>query len=302
MRGIVLMDIRKVAILGSGRLGRGIAENAASKGYEVTLFAQGAGSQDAPRKIENRLNRKLNKWAITESEKRVILSRINYTSDLKELENADLVIEATIDHFYTKQELLRTADRICKPNVVFILTSATLNVSDLARGLSRSEQLIGVHFIPPVTEVDVVEISHNSFTSKDTIDITERFIRRLGKHSVYISESPGLVNPRALVTLINEGAYMVDEGVASIEAIECILKESWAMAQGPFQMADRMGLDTILRWMEQLHTQFGDRYAPAPLIRRFVRQGRLGVKTGQGFLTYTKDGLVNKDCQEQEEQ
>ena len=185
---------------------------------------------------------------------------------------------------------------------MFILTSATLNVSDLARGLSRAEQLIGVHFIPPVTEVDVVEVSHNPFTSKETIELTERFLNRLGKKPIYINESPGLVNPRALITLINEGAYLVDEGVANIYSVEQILKASWGNGTRMAEMADRMGLDTILRWMEQLHTQFGDRYAPAPLIRRFVRQGRLGVKTGQGFLTYTKDGLVDYSSYEQEEQ
>ena len=132
------MEIKKVAILGSGRLGRGIAENAATKGYEVTLFTQGAGSQNAPHRIEQSLNRKVAKWALTETQKRVILNRISYTADLKELANADLVIEATVDHLYTKQELLRTADRLCKPNVIFILTSAMLPVYEIARSLSRS--------------------------------------------------------------------------------------------------------------------------------------------------------------------
>src|SRR5690554_3051336 len=118
------MEIRKIAVLGAGRLGRGIAENAASKGYDVVLFSQGAGGQDALRRIEHSLDRKLAKWSITEAKKRLILGRISYTLDLKKLSKVDLVIEATIDHFYTKQELLRTADHICRPEVVFITTSA----------------------------------------------------------------------------------------------------------------------------------------------------------------------------------
>src|SRR5690606_36276344 len=132
---------------------------AATKGDEVTLFTQGAGSQNAPHRIEQSLNRKVAKWALTESQKRVILNRISYTADLKELANADLVIEATVDHLYTKQELLRTADRLCKPNVIFILTSAMLPVYEIARSLSRSQLLVGARFIPPVVDVDVVEFS-----------------------------------------------------------------------------------------------------------------------------------------------
>ncbi len=295
------METRRIAILGSGRLGRGIAENAASKGYEVILFSQGAGSQDAPHKIEQSLSRKLAKWSLTESEKRVILSRISYTSDLKELANVDLLIEATIDHFYTKQELLRTADRLCQPNVVFILTSATLCVSAIARGISRSDLLVGVHFIPPVPNVPLVELSHSEDTSEEAIKVAEHFVAKLGKSIVYLQESAGLINPRALVTLINEGAYMVDEGVADIPSVEKVLKESWTMDQGPFEMADRMGLDTILHWMEQLQDAFGDRYAPAPLIRRFVRTGRLGVKSNVGFFAYTQDGLIDRTWQEQED-
>ena len=284
------MEIKKVAILGSGRLGRGIAENAATKGYEVTLFTQGAGSQNAPNRIEQSLNRKVAKWALTETQKRVILNRISYTADLKELANADLVIEATVDHLYTKQELLRTADRLCKPNVIFILTSAMLPVYEIARSLSRSQLLVGARFIPPVVDVDVVEFSYSQDTDPEAVETVKKFIASLGKTAVHVHESPGLVNPRALVTLINEAAYLLDEGVASADAVEAIIKHSWGMSQGPFEMADRMGIDIILDWMEQLQERYGDHYKPAPVIRRLVRQGKLGVKTQQGFFHYNEAG------------
>lgn len=234
---------------------------------------------------------------MTETQKRVILNRINYTADLKELKNADLVIEATIDHFYTKQELLRTADRLCRPEVVFILTSATLPVYEVARGLTRSNLLVGARFIPPVVDVDAVELSYSPDTDKNAIEIVKRFIARLGKQAVRVHESSGLVNPRTLVTLINEAAYLLDEGTASADAIETIVKESWGMDQGPFEMADRMGIDIILDWMEQLQKRYGDRYKPAPIIYRLVRQGRLGVKTKQGFSagTRTDSEQINQD-------
>ncbi|NLJ75138.1 MAG: 3-hydroxyacyl-CoA dehydrogenase family protein [Firmicutes bacterium] len=294
------MDIRKIAVLGAGRLGRGIAENAASKGYDVLLFSQGAGGQDALKRIEKSLDRKLAKWAITESEKKMILSRISHTLDLKELSKVDLVVEATIDHFYTKQELLRTADHLCRPDVVFIATSSTLQVSDLARGITRNELLVGLHFIPPVPEVPVAELVRGFSTSERAVEIAKKFAAQMGKEIIEINESPGLVNPRALISLINEAAYMLDEGIGDAAAIETIIKESWGMTQGPFEMADRLGLDLILNWMEQMQEEFGDRYAPCPLIRRYVRQKRLGVKTRLGFFPYTAEDTIALS-QEQED-
>ena len=204
--------------------------------------------------------------------------------------NADLVTEATVDHLYTKQELLRTADRLCKPNVIFILTSATLPVEEIARSLSRSQLLVGARFIPPVVDVDVVEFSYSQDTDPAAVETVKRFITSLGKQAIHVHESPGLVNPRTLVTLINEAAYLLDEGIANTEAIETIIKHSWGMTQGPFEMADRLGIDIILNWMEQLQERYGDRYMPAPVIRRLVRQGKLGVKTQQGFFHYNEDG------------
>lgn len=283
------MDIRKIAVLGAGRLGRGIAEAAASKGYDVVLFSQGAGGQDALRRIEKSLDRKLAKWGITESEKRLVLGRISYTLDLKELSKVDLLVEATIDHFYTKQELLRTADHLCRPEVVFISTSATLRVSDLARGITRNDRLVGLHFIPPVTEVRVAELTRGGQTSDDAVEIVKQFANRLSKKVVQIEESPGLVNPRALMALVNEAAYLIDEGVCDARGAETVIKESWHMTQGPLEMADRLGLDLVLNWMEQLQEEFGPRYAPCPLIRRYVRQSRLGVKTKLGFFAYGED-------------
>ena len=284
------MEIRRIAVLGAGRLGRGIAENAASKGYDVVLFSQGAGGQDALRRIENSLDRKLARWAITEAEKRVILGRITFTLDLKELSKVDLLVEATIDHIYTKQELLRTADQLCQPDVVFITTSSTLKLSDLARSITRSESLVGLHLIPPVPEVSVAELVRCHKTADSAVEVVKNFAKRLGKEVIEINESVGLVNPRALLALINEAAYMLDEGVGDAESIERIIKESWGMVQGPLEMADRFGLDLVLNWMEQMNQTYGDRFAPCPLLYRYVRQKRLGVKTNLGFFSYNTEG------------
>lgn len=296
------MDIRRIAVLGAGRLGRGIAECAASKGYDVVLFSQGAGGQDALRRIEKSLDRKLAKWGITESEKRLILGRISYTQDLKELSKADLLVEATLDHFYTKQELLRTADHLCRPDVVFISTTSTLKVSELARGINRSDLVVGLHFIPPVPDVPVAELVRGSQTSDKAVEVAKQFAARLGKQVVEIQESAGLVNPRTLMVMVNEAAYLIDEGVCGAREAETILKESWGMTQGPLEMADRLGLDLVLNWMEQLQDEFGSRYAPCPLIRRYVREGRLGVKTRLGFFAYTEDdALVTEGTAKQED-
>lgn len=286
------MDIRRIAVLGAGRLGRGIAECAAGKGYDVVLFSQGAGGQDALLRIERSLHRRLAKWGITESEKRLILGRINYTQDLKELSNADLLIEATLDKMQVKRELLHTADQFCRPEVVFISASATLRISDLAKEIKRSEMLVGLHFIPPVPDVSVAELVRGEQTSEHAVAVARQIATRLGKQAVEIQESRGLVNPRALLVMVNEAACMIDEGICEAHHAELILKESWDMKQGPLEMADRLGLDLVLSWMEQLQKAYGSRYAPCPLIRRYVREGRLGVKTRLGFLAYSEDDSV----------
>jgi len=254
------------------------------------LFSQGAGGQDALRRIENSLDRKLARWAITEAEKRVILGRITFTLDLKELSKVDLLVEATIDHIYTKQELLRTADQLCQPDVVFVTTSSTLKLSDLARSITRSESLVGLHLIPPVPEVPVAELVRCHKTSDAAVEVVKGFAKRLGKEVIEINESIGLVNPRALLSLINEAAYMLDEGVGDTQSIEKLIKDSWGMVQGPFEMADRLGLDLVLNWMEQMQQAYGDRFAPCPLLYRYVRQKRLGVKTNLGFFSYNQEG------------
>ncbi len=290
------MDIRRIAVLGAGRLGRGIAESAASRGYDVVLFSQGAGGKDALTRIEKSLDRKLAKWGITESEKRLILGRISYTQDLKELSKTDLLVEATLDHVDLKRELLMTADQLCRPDVVFISASATMRVSDLATDINRSDMLVGLHFIPPVTQVSVAELVRGDRTGDYAVETAKAFAKRLGKQAVEIEESRGLVNPRALVVMINEAAYLIDEGVCTAQDAELILKESWGMKQGPLEMADRLGLDLVLNWMEQLQATLGHRYAPCPLLRRYVREGRLGVKTRLGFLAYSEnDSVLTED-------
>lgn len=286
------MDIRRIAVLGAGRLGRGITENAASKGYDVVLFSHGAGGKDALARIEKSLDRKLAKWGITESEKRLILNRIEYTQDLRELSKADLLVEATLDHLDIKYELLRTADQLCRREVFFLSATSTLKVSDLAKEINRGDMLVGLHFIPPVPDVAVAELVRGVRTSDQAVEVAKAFAARLGKQVVEIEESQGLVNPRALVAMINEAAYLLDEGVCDAQDADLIFRESWGMKQGPLEMADRLGLDLVLNWMEQLQMVFGPRYAPCPLLRRYVRQGRLGVKSRQGFLAYTKDDAV----------
>ena len=211
------------------------------------------------------------------------------------------MVEATIDHFYTKQELLRTADHLCRPEVVFISTTSTLQISELARGINRTELLVGLHFIPPVPEVPVAELVRGAHTSEQTADIAKQFATKLGKKVVEIRESPGLVNPRTLAVLVNEAAYLIDEGVCTAQQAEQIIKDSWGMNQGPLEMADRLGLDLVLNWMEQLQDEFGPRYAPCPLIRRYVRERRLGVKTRLGFLAYNEDDALITEAEGKKE-
>src|SRR5690554_6512113 len=175
--------------------------------------------------MEKSLDRKLAKWGITESEKRLILNRIDYTQDLRELSKADLLVEATLDHLDIKYELLRTADQLCRREVFFLSATSTLKVSDLAKEINRGDMLVGLHFIPPVPDAAVAELVRGVRTSDQAVEVAKAFAARLGKQVVEIEESQGLVNPRALVAMINEAAYLLDEGVCEAKDAELIFRE-----------------------------------------------------------------------------
>lgn len=295
------MDIRTIGIVGGGTMGRGVAELVASKGFDAILIDRTDNHIDAARKgIEHSLNRQLEKWAITEAEKRVILSRIKFSQEITDLAEADFVIEAIWEDLEAKREIIRTLDQVCQKSTILASNTSTLSITEMAAATYRPHRVIGVHFLNPVTKMRVVEIVRGLKTSDETFGTVLRLVQNLGKTGVEVYESPGFVTTRLFVPLVNEAMYALMEGVASAEGIDTAMKLGYEFGRGPLEMADRMGLDTLLTLMERLWRDFGElKYRPCPLLRKLVRAGHLGVKTGEGFFRYDADGnLIPKSREE----
>lgn len=286
------MDVRTIGIVGGGTMGRGVAELVASKGFEAILVDRTDNHIEAAKKgIEQSLNRQLEKWAITEAEKRVILNRIKFSREITDLAEADFVIEAIWEDLEAKREIFRTLDQVCQKNTILASNTSTLSLTEMAAATYRPHRVIGVHFLNPVTKMRVVEIVRGLKTSDDTYSTVLRLVQNLGKTGVEVYESPGFVTTRLFVPLVNEAMYALMEGVASAEGIDTAMKLGYEFGRGPLEMADRMGLDTLLTLMERLWRDFGElKYRPCPLLRKLVRAGHLGVKTGDGFFKYDTDG------------
>lgn len=286
------MEIRSIGIVGAGTMGRGIAELVAMKGYEAILVDRSDELADAARKaIDLSLSRQLEKWAITEAEKKVALDRIQVTSDITRLADADIAIESVIEDLDTKKEIFRVMDQVCQKNIILASNTSTLSITEMGAVTYRPRRIIGLHFLNPVTKMKVVEIVRGLKTSDETFQESKEFVQDLDKTGVEVYESPGFVTTRLIMPLINEAMYALMEGVASAEGIDTAMKLGYDFAKGPLEMADRMGLDSVLTAMERLWRDFGElKYRPSPLLRKLVRAGHLGVKSGEGFFKYDKDG------------
>lgn len=286
------MDTKKIGIVGGGTMGRGLAEHAADKGYDVVLIDRSpALLHEAQAGIELSLQKRQEKWAITEAEKRVVLSRIQFSDKLADLAPADLAVEMVTEDLDLKKEVFRTMDQVCDKRVVFASNTSTLSITELAANTYRPGKVIGLHFLNPVPKMKLVEIVRGLKTSEETVQLAKDFVASLDKTGVEVYESPGFISSRLIFPLINEAMYALMEGVATAEGIDTTMKLGYDMARGPLEMADRIGLDSLLIAMEQLFRDYGDlKYRPCPLLRKLVRGGHLGVKTGQGFFKYDKEG------------
>jgi len=289
--------IRKVAIVGAGTMGCSIAENIGEKGFTVFLVDRTDELvEDAKCRVELSLNKRLEKWGITEAEKRVTLSRIRFTSKLDDVTTCDLVIEAVQEDPDVKKKILSDLDKLCHPQTILASNTSTLSITELAAATLRPERVIGLHFLSPVTRVEVVEIVRGLKSSEETFEAVKRFVKSLDKVGVEIHDSPGFVTTRLITPLLNQAMNALMEGVASASDIDTAIRLGFGLPRGPLEMADRMGLDTVLTSMEGLFRDLGDfSYRPCPLLRKLVRAGHLGVKTGQGFFKYDEEGNLIKE-------
>jgi 3-hydroxybutyryl-CoA dehydrogenase len=283
------MSIDRVAVVGGGTMGNGIAHVFALNGREVHLVdVKRPVLDESLQTIEANLGRQVKKEYISEQEKADALARISTTTEIAEgVAGADLVVEAVSETQEVKASVFDEIDEHAPPHAILASNTSSISITWLASQTSRPERVIGMHFFNPVPVMKLVEIVRGLVSSEETYTAVRDLAEDLGKTPVEVEDYPGFVSNRILMPMINEAIFCVMEGVASPEDIDTVMKLGMNHPMGPLTLADFIGLDVCLNIMEVLHTELGDdKYRPCPLLRRMVTAGQLGRKTGEGFYTY----------------
>ena len=286
------MALNRIVVLGAGVMGQGIAEAIAATGTDVILFDRTIRlAEKGIARIGENIDREIEKWGMTKSEKKSTLSRIIASTDLQVTKSAHIIIEAIPENLRVKRELFQKLDDLCPEETIFITNTSTISITELAAVTNRADRIIGMHFLHPVRKIPVVEIVRGLRTSESTYEKAREFADMLGKTPVQVFEYPGYVTTRVILPLLNEAMHILMEGVASAEDIDTATKLGFGFTVGPLALADMMGLDVVMSQMENLLRELSEhKYNPCPLLRKMVRAGYLGVKTGQGFFRYDEDG------------
>ncbi|MCW8889896.1 MAG: 3-hydroxybutyryl-CoA dehydrogenase [Sedimenticola sp.] len=282
------MQVNSVGVIGAGTMGNGIAQVFAASGFKVILHdIADEPLQRGISTIEKSLNRMVKKEKISEADKRATLANIEGVTQLEALASVDLVVEAASENLEIKSKIFQELDRICKPEAVLATNTSSISLTRIARETQRPEKVIGMHFMNPVPIMKLVEVIRALQTSDEVYALIDELSKKIGKIPVEVNDSPGFVSNRILLPMINEAIYTHYEGVATVEAIDEVMKLGMNHPMGPLALADLIGLDTCLSIMEVLHEGLGDtKYRPCPLLRRMVDAGYLGRKSGKGFYEY----------------
>ena len=282
------MGIGRLGVLGAGQMGAGIAQVAAAAGYEVVVRdIETRFLEKGVAAIAASLGKFVEKGRLTEAQRAATLSRIRTTLAVEDLRNSDVVIEAVVEDAAVKKAVFRELDPLCPPRTIFASNTSSISITDLAGATGRPDRFIGMHFFNPVPLMSLVEVVRGLATS----DVAARAITDLavsmGKTPVEVRDVAGFVSNRLLMPFVNEAFFAFQEGVAAPKDIDAVARLGFNHPMGPLELADLIGLDTCLAVMEVLHAEFGDpKYRPAPLLREYVRAGRLGRKAGRGVYEY----------------
>jgi 3-hydroxybutyryl-CoA dehydrogenase len=281
-------EIKTIAVIGAGIMGRGIAHVAALGGYRTVLEdLVPAALRKAEGEIRAHLDKAVELKKVSSDEAKAAVSRLEYASSVEEAaREADLVIEAVPEEMESKIEIFTLLDKICRPGTILASNTSSLSVTEIASVTYRAKNCVGMHFFNPVHKMKLLEIVRALETDNETIAAASEVGRRMGKEVVVIKESPGFITSRINAMIGNEAFYMLQEEVASAADIDKALKLGLNHPMGPFELVDLVGLDTRLHILEYLHKSLGEKYRPAPLLVQYVKAGRLGKKSGRGVYDY----------------
>lgn len=281
--------MKTVAILGSGIMGAGIAQVAAQAGLSVILRDLQMGIvKDGLLTIEQNLDKMINRGTLLPEDKPMILDRINITTDLTDVQNSDLVIEAVVENMAVKKQIFAELDHICSEHTILATNTSSLSITEIAASTKRPDRVLGMHFFNPVPQMRLVELVKGMETSDQTIDIARSFTNQIGKDEVVVNrESPGFIVNRILMPFMNEAIFIYGDGLASPEEIDTAMKLGAGMPMGPLELADMIGLDIVHAAILVFYNEFRDpKYRPHTILSTYIRAGYYGRKSGKGFYDY----------------
>ncbi len=285
--------IQKVGIVGCGTMGQELSILISQSGIDVAFIdVSDQRVADVLKRIEAMLDDRISRWGLTGSEKKLIMSRIKGSTDYQSVADCDVVFETVNSKkkgtsLELRQQIFKKLEAVLSPTAVIASNTATLMISEIASVLTHPERAMGLHFFSPVSKIKIVETVRSVYTSDETYAVVSKLALLIGKKLINVNESSGNVSTRMLVPLINEACEILMEGIATVADIDETMRETSGLQLGPFEMADKIGLDKLLKWMENLYIEFGDqKYKPSPVLKRLVRANLFGRRVGEGFYLY----------------
>jgi 3-hydroxybutyryl-CoA dehydrogenase len=293
--------IQKIGIVGCGTMGQELSVLISQAGIDVAFIDVSEGRvTEVLKRIEKQLDDRISRWGLTNSEKKVILSRIKGSTEYSTISDCDIVFETVNSKkkgtsLELRQQIFRKIEEVVSPTTVISSNTATLMISEIASVLEHPERAIGLHFFSPVEKIKIIETVRSVYTNSETFATVRKLAILISKKLINVNESSGNISTRMIVPIINEACDILMEGIATVADIDETMKETSGLQLGPFEMADKIGIDKVLKWMENLYIEFGDqKYKPSPILKRMVRANLVGRRVGEGFYVYQGDRHVPK--------